>query len=153
MTGWEDYNKNNTLLKIYKDKNIVKFIQSMCQNAYDNLLNTWDIQWFFSCLKNKGYSIMPKYNLISNIGVLGTHSDNRTTSNFFPTKPINLKKIVHPQKIILDSYLNNIIYKNILKGYPLSKFKKVSLLINKLFKKMIRRFFRLFNLEIKRRHH
>ena len=150
MKGWEDYKKSNTLLKIYKDQNITKFIQSMCQDAYDNLINTWDIQWFFSCLKNEGYSIIPKFNLISNIGVTGTHSDNQTTSHFFPTKPINLKKIVHPQKIILDSCLNNIIYENILKGYPLSKFKKILLLTNKLFKRIIRRFFRFFNLEIKR---
>jgi len=122
----------------------------MCQDAYDNLINTWDIQWFFSCLKNEGYTIMPKFNLISNIGVTGTHSNDQTTSHFFPTKPINLKKVVHPQELLLDLCLNNIVYKNIFKGYPVSKFKKMLLLKNKLLKRMIRRFFRFFNLEIKR---
>lgn len=150
MGGWEDYKKNQKLLNIYKDQSFTNFIESMCQNAYEGLVNTWDIQWFFSCLKNEGYSIMPKFNLISNIGVLGTHSDNQTNTQFLPTKPINLKKVVHPQEVILDSHLNSVIYKNILEGYPISKIKKILLLNIKFLKKIIKRLFRFFNLEIKR---
>ena len=32
------------------------------------LIDTWDYQWFFSCWYHKGLSIMPQYNLVTNIG-------------------------------------------------------------------------------------
>jgi len=150
MNGWENFKKNGTVLKIYKDKNFANYIESMVQNAIEGFVDTWDIQWFFSCLKNECFAIMPKFNLISNIGVSGTHSDNQSSSHFFPTRPINIKKIVHPKTVVFDSYLNNVIYKNILKGYSVSKFKIIWFLKNKLLKKIIRRFLSFFNLEIKR---
>jgi GR25 family glycosyltransferase involved in LPS biosynthesis len=150
MNGWEDYKKNQKLLKIYKDQIFTNFIESMGHGAYYNLVNTWDFQWFFSCLKNECYTIMPKFNLISNIGVSGTHSDNQTSTQFFPTKPINLRKLVHPKEVNLDYYLNSVIYKNILEGYPISKIKKILLLSIKFLKKIIKRLFKFFNLEVRR---
>ena len=150
MNGWEDYKKNQKLLKIYKDQIFANFIESMGHDAYCNLVNTWDFQWFFSCLKNECYTIMPKLNLISNIGVSGTHSDKQTIAQFFPTKPINLRKLVHPKEVNLDYYLNSVIYKNILEGYPISKIKKILLLSIKFLKKIIKRLFKFFNLEVRR---
>jgi hypothetical protein len=41
-------------------------------------LNTWDYQWIYSCIINSGLCIVPKVNLISNLGFEGeaTHTNN-----------------------------------------------------------------------------
>lgn len=49
--------------------------------TYKGGIDTWDYQWDFSCLINDGVSIVPKKNLISNIGVGGgTHNTNYNDS-------------------------------------------------------------------------
>jgi hypothetical protein len=61
---------------------------------------TWDYQWTYAVMKNKGYSIIPNVNLISNIGFgnQATHAEKRTdpVSNI----PVaSLGEITHPPEI------------------------------------------------------
>ncbi len=37
------------------------------------MIDAWDIQWFYTCLRSNALSIVPRVNLIANIGVIGTH--------------------------------------------------------------------------------
>lgn len=61
----------------------------------NNQINTWDIQWAFCCQINHGVCITPAVNLITNIGVEGTHTTGDTSSN-------NLERFELP----LSSYKN-----------------------------------------------
>lgn len=54
------------------------------ESLYGAYKNTWDIQWVYACLLNNGLCVTPKHNLISNIGVSGTHNDFITDSHFIP---------------------------------------------------------------------
>ena len=45
-------------------------------------VDTWDYQWQFSAVRNSKVSVTAGQNLVTNIGVLGTHSDGATNSHF-----------------------------------------------------------------------
>lgn len=49
----------------------------------DRKMNTWDIQWVYHCLMNSRLCITPTKNLISNIGVDGTHAKGKATDSHF----------------------------------------------------------------------
>lgn len=61
---------------------------------------TWDYQWTYAVMKNKGYCIIPNVNLISNIGFgnQATHAEKKTdpVANM-PTQPLG--PIIHPVAI------------------------------------------------------
>lgn len=64
----------------------------------------WDIQWTFSCWLNNGISIVPNYNLISNIGFneTATHTKSKE-SKLANIATVKLKKIIHPNLIAINN--------------------------------------------------
>lgn len=46
-------------------------------------MDTWDIQWVYHCFINSRLCITPTKNLISNIGVDGTHTNGQVTDSHF----------------------------------------------------------------------
>ena len=111
-----------TIYRIGKEKNIrcIQCINDYGQNIFDtdihwykywkhkfdcivfNKTDTWDWQWIFYQIKNRELSIVPKVNLVSNIGfskdATHTHQANNpaarleTHSINFPLKhPMNMK--------------------------------------------------------------
>ena len=47
----------------------------MFDDIKNHRLEAWDIQWVFACVKNHGYSLAIPFNMISNVGMLGGHSN------------------------------------------------------------------------------
>lgn len=80
-------------------------------------IDTWDIQWCASLVKNKLYSIVPVNNQISNIGVTGTHAGKTASLSLnMPVKTIEISNIKHPRSLVYDKTpdllsIRNIIYK------------------------------------------
>jgi hypothetical protein len=66
------------------------------RDTFDSLdstyVDTWDIQWVFACLNNSGLCLTPKVNLISNIGVFGTHGNGLTDAHFMKSMEISVSK-------------------------------------------------------------
>jgi hypothetical protein len=80
------------------------FFQKKIERIYhDDALKShmWDFQFGFAITSNGGLSIVPKKNLVTNIGYLGTHSK---TKNQFHDRPVdeNFKIISHPDFILCD---------------------------------------------------
>lgn len=74
MKDWPKWRLKS--LKFMKDYPIINKIKSLrlYELTYRGKIDTWDYQWDFCCRKNKGLSIIPKKNLITNIGTNeGTH--------------------------------------------------------------------------------
>jgi hypothetical protein len=71
-------------------------------------LNTWDYQWIFYCLVNNSFSIIPKNNLITNLGFLiGTH-----TTNYGKSKSLERYELEFPLRENC-LFLENIHYKSV----------------------------------------
>jgi hypothetical protein len=71
---------------------IWRHFQDVFNSLQSTFSDTWDIQWVFACLNNSGLCITPKVNLISNIGVVGTHGNVVTDSHFIKSLPLSIKE-------------------------------------------------------------
>jgi len=79
-------------------------------NSYN--INTWDIQWVFTCIINNGYCITPKVNLVSNIGVCGTHSNKISDSNFLLKFTLDVScDFIAPETFLVNSSYDGAIHK------------------------------------------
>ncbi|HPD75526.1 MAG TPA: hypothetical protein PKZ65_05665 [Methanoregulaceae archaeon] len=116
MTGWPEYDARNYLNQLYCNKEIVSFLKGMMEEAYKNTLDTWDIQWVFTCIFNHGLAACPKYNLVSNIGVSGSHNQEVSRFHFMPVRGIDTRNLVHPARVMPDLYLDDIAFETITRG-------------------------------------
>jgi hypothetical protein len=59
--------------------------------------DVWDAQWLYSVWKSKGYSILPSYNLVTNIGFSSnaTHTF-QSDSPLSNIKTVNINSLIHP---------------------------------------------------------
>jgi hypothetical protein len=100
MSEWETLRSQDQLKSLYSEKFMCNYISKMFDSAFENRINTWDIQWFYSCLINNGLCIVPRVNLVSNIGIEGTHSSKVSSNHNFAVFDIDLDNLSHPQSVI-----------------------------------------------------
>lgn len=109
----------NLIYNRYKNKIYSKYIYDMINSAILNK-HTWDTFWFYNVFCNDGISVVCTKNLVRNIGFQGTHysvtpDDSYGTLNM-PTFDLPIaKKIISPNKIVVNSDLDRIAIKNIIK--------------------------------------
>jgi hypothetical protein len=78
-------------------------------------ITDWDIPWTFSCMKHRGLCIVPKHNLVTNIGSgqRGTHGVKSDRLANTPSIKIPLP-LIHPQifmpNLEADSYIQTHMY-------------------------------------------
>jgi len=117
---WLNYDENleNWRQGTFKNYNFLshvsffeKFVVSaLCKNSSKSMnKNFWDFQLYSSMIKNNGYGIIPKMNMISNIGwgEDATHTKNKN----FRTKAMygEFKNLNHPNGIKSSKKINNLI--------------------------------------------
>lgn len=108
---WKDYDKElkkydyndikKQLEKIFADAFVVECWVQIFKEVKGGLINTWDYQLTFLNFFNNGLSIIPNYNLISNIGFGegATHTFN--TSDKVSAIPLfEIDQITHPLYIL-----------------------------------------------------
>lgn len=111
LLDWPIYKKDNLLDKFYQhNQNNRRFSEKMFDKVYNKKSSVWAIQWSYSCLTNNGLAILPKYNLVSNIGLSGDHSMN-PDQLFLKTKAVDFNNLVHPRKIGIQGDIENLLFK------------------------------------------
>lgn len=107
-----DYDK-----KYLKNFSFNKTIQNYWKNILNALtkhkIDTWDYQWAFEIVKNKGFCINPSVNLVSNIGFDGTHFTSDQNVSHLNLPRFEIEKITHPKEVSYDYNAIDYIYKNI----------------------------------------
>jgi hypothetical protein len=121
MSGWPEFNSQKSLQRIYCNKKIAEFLKDNLQKTYAGQINTWDFQWVYSCIKNNGLAICPKFNLVSNIGVQGSHANEISRFNFMPVKEVDVLRIRHPSNIIPNFYADDKTFDEILRKKSIIK--------------------------------
>jgi hypothetical protein len=61
------------------------FLSDCFDDVVESRVDTWDYQWMFNGVMNAALGITSGKNLITNVGVTGTHSANITKSHFLST--------------------------------------------------------------------
>jgi hypothetical protein len=111
---WDKYDYKMTQWPLVKDKKLmdswlsssqaVKFWTKIFQKVYNKEIDTWDYQLTFACMANRGMSIIPEVNLISNIGFGpdSTHTQgSKNSSAFIPVKEM-IFPLKHPSTLVRD---------------------------------------------------
>lgn len=103
--------------KDYRTKNKNKFPRYVLEQYLEafektklGLINTWDYQWTHTIQSNTGLVIKPFANLISNIGIVGTHANTQDENHFVPYGTLNLHQIYGPEKMVVNTTQDNLFY-------------------------------------------
>lgn len=121
---WKLYDKDMVLWseKSYhrKYKNTLPiFVLEQYIESYEKTkkgsINTWDYQWTHSIQHHNGLTVKPLANLISNIGVSGTHAIAQDENHFVPYGILDLNLLHGPKKIIANSQQDILFYKRAFK--------------------------------------
>lgn len=81
MKKWTFIKQKKILDDIFRSKKEVKYFTKMFDAYYNNESMPWASRWFFTKLINSGLAVTPVKNLVTNIGVKGTHSDSESFSH------------------------------------------------------------------------
>lgn len=118
MQDWPSW-KDQKLLRKLADNNILfeRYWRIQFDLTYQDKINTWDYQWMFICWKMGFLTVLPKTNLITNIGYddNATHTIGDTPEFILQASPQALAfPLKHPQHILrntqADKLINKIVY-------------------------------------------
>jgi hypothetical protein len=83
-------------------------------------LNTWDVPWHFACWRHDLLSIVPRNNLVANIGFGfdAAHTKSQTRAARLPTNPIEFP-LEHPKGKKLNATADKYVQENFCEGVTL----------------------------------
>ena len=113
MKGWPARRESGQLEGLVGAPERVQLFRGAFDSVYYGRIDTWDYQWVYSCLFQNGLCIIPKKNLVTNVGLEGTHTDGvqvsgaeRQGSLGIPRESIG-PDLVHPEAVYPDAPLNS----------------------------------------------
>jgi len=121
IMDWPEKNSNNWLKNVFNNYWTVSYWKLVFYQIYNNVITTaWDYQWTYMSWKYNLLTIIPKNNLVTNIGIGvegATHTKVKNVLFEYPRHKI-IFPLVHPKNIEINKKLDNYIQKN---GYVLWK--------------------------------
>lgn len=103
VSSFPEILKQNILPHLFANVKIEKFWKKKFELAYNNKIDTWDIQWQYAMSVHHGLAIIPNKNLVANIGFdnAATHTiDQFHALANIPTSAISA--IIHPSQMLPD---------------------------------------------------
>lgn len=113
IKNWPTLKASGVLKDHFKHHGGYEYWSGVWDQYHENLIDSWDGQWFFACAKNSGYCINPTVNLVSNIGFNdnATHTRKNSWLANLPTQTIAFP-LHHPQKIMIDMRADAFTFRN-----------------------------------------
>lgn len=110
ITGWPRLQQAGWLEDFLVDRRAVKYWENIFNLVFKGQMDTWDYQWILCCWLQKGLSLIPNVNLVSNLGFRpdGTHTKDcgsifanmKLTEMVFPLR--------HPSVMIRDKLADSL---------------------------------------------
>jgi hypothetical protein len=100
---WQKIKQDKYLSDILADKNAYKYWEKIYQNVFDGKINSWAYRWTFACWVQSGLSVLPKINLVQNIGFGEDATHTRGNGNLLslPAHEMDFP-LIHPPVMIRD---------------------------------------------------
>ena len=102
---WPEIRDSRFLYDLLPSKATASYFSQKFQGYFDHITNSWDGQWVFACLANKGLTIYSSRNLISNIGFNDVHAFHGVLADSLwanlPTEPLPFP-LQHPPTIAVN---------------------------------------------------
>ncbi len=132
METWKDPKERKKIQDRFSKKEF-EFLNKKFNLYFNEYHDTWDIQWYYSCIKKNGLTLMPEANLVTNIGLDGTHSNSYYKTLFLNYGKIDTSNLISPTEIKVNKKIDMKIH---------NKFNFENLILLKL-KKFIKYFFKI----------
>ncbi|MCX6165555.1 MAG: hypothetical protein NTU73_11970 [Ignavibacteriae bacterium] len=101
IKSFEEFKSKNLIANILPDMKMQKHWLKLFQTVYDNALDTWDFQWVYTVWEQKGMSIIPNVNLVSNIGFGEEATHTRDSDHILSeNKSGKMSKLIHTENIV-----------------------------------------------------
>ncbi len=114
MKNWDTFLNKRSINRLFSERGHRQYFIDVFNAIKTNKLNTWDYQWVLSCWTNDGLSIIPNFNLVSNIGY-GDEATHTSSGNDLSNRkveelmeiviPSNFEKNLLADKYTIDKYL------------------------------------------------
>lgn len=101
---WPHLRDSSFLKNLHKNGSAVNYWQSIFDKAYAGQIDSWGYPWTYSCWVQNGLTILPKVNLVTNIGFdeRATHTkDQYAKVANLETKPIEFP-LRHPSSTVAN---------------------------------------------------
>ncbi len=105
----------------------------------NNLINTWDYQWVYSIWSNCGICITPNANLVINIGIGNESTHTKRTNKMIDRMKLEqIKKIIHPKRISINSEADQHTLQNTFGVSPRNLWKVLSIIPYNIYKNLLK---------------
>jgi hypothetical protein len=130
MDNWIDCLEGGWLDRFFDDKRATYVWNRNLKDVYANQYS-WGYQWFFTCWTQSGLAVMPKVNLVSNIGFGDSATHTSDPNNPWASLPVEALSfpLQHPPFIIRDTFADNHLQNT---QFDPSKINRLSMSISKL---------------------
>jgi len=117
--AWRHYDYSLSSIEKQDMKEIPDSFLLIFQKMKDKLIDTWDYQWTFCVWKHKGLCIVPKVNLIHNLGFgsEATHTYN-TPEWYDKLNNGSIGQIIHPENKEVNRAADSLYVRHIVNGEP-----------------------------------
>jgi len=122
MKSWPALRNTSWLFNILGDRASEEYWHNIFDSVYAGHIDTWDYQWVFACLVQRGLDILPNVNLVSNIGFGQEATHTRDANNLSANLPVTAMAfpIQHPDQVVRDKKADQFTFEKVYKPKPLS---------------------------------
>jgi hypothetical protein len=101
MQSWPAFKSAGCMSWVFEYPEERAYWEPYFQGCYDGKIDTWDYIWFYTCLRQSGLTILPRVNLVSNLGFGPDATHTFDTQSRFANMPADeLREIKHPEHLI-----------------------------------------------------
>jgi hypothetical protein len=100
MESWPATRAAGTLSSLYPDPGLGAYLSDCFDRTHAGQIDTWDFQWFHTCLTANRLCIVPSVNLITNVGYDGTRAPTRGMG--MPVSELRLRPNGDPATLLPD---------------------------------------------------
>jgi hypothetical protein len=115
MGSWPSLRDTSWLLNILGNKDASRHWKAVLEKNYQGLIDSWDVQWMFSCWLENGLTALPNKNLISNIGFGEDATHTKTDIYAVAGLPVDAMvfPLEHPRIIEPDKEADRFTFNNL----------------------------------------
>jgi hypothetical protein len=111
---WPELRNTSWLLDVLGDPRAVEYWKNIFDLTYASIdnVNTWDFQWLFATWAQRGLSILPSANLVSNIGFGDNATHTKGTTHRLSKLPQSemLFPLKHPPCMVRDKEADQLMF-------------------------------------------
>lgn len=141
LSFWPKYKKSIEWKNKFTNLTERYFWENKFDEVYEKKINSWAYIYLLNNFYKNRITVVPKYNLVKNIGFGKNSTNTKLVNKFFLPKQKNLKiSNKEPKNIIINEKADNIDFKNVYAGgrrnrFPFNLIFNIIIFISKIFQK------------------